>query len=168
TSTPTATRTSTSTGTSTGTSTAVRPTFTGTAGPTLTGTPGPATNTATPCTISFSDVHPSDYFYTSVLYLACHGAISGYSDGTFRPYNNTTRGQVTKIVVLGFGIPINTAGGPHFSDVPATHPFYVYVETANKNGIVPGYGGGPFRPLKDATTRQLTKKGEGEAVVVNA
>ena len=29
----------------------------------------------------------------------CHGVISGYSDGTFRPNNEVTRGQLAKIIV---------------------------------------------------------------------
>src|SRR5207245_85458 len=81
------------------------------------------------CSTSYSDVHPADYFYTPVIYLSCHGAISGYADGTFRPYNNTTRGQLAKIVVLAEGWPINTSGGPHFSDVLTSNPFYMFIET---------------------------------------
>src|SRR5579859_7930308 len=89
-------------------------------GPTATPVPPTATvrptNTvgpsATPCTLSFTDVHPTDYFYTPVLYLACHGVISGYANGdgtfSFRPYNNTTRSQMVKIVILGFQRPIVT------------------------------------------------------------
>ena len=53
--------------------------------------------------MSFSDVQPADYFYEPVRYLYCHGVISGYDDHTFRPYNLTTRGQLTKIVVLAEG-----------------------------------------------------------------
>src|SRR5205823_1498576 len=55
---------------------------------TRTSTPVPITGTPTQCSISFSDVHPGDYFYEAVQYLACHGIVSGYADGTFRPYNN--------------------------------------------------------------------------------
>ena len=55
-----------------------------------------------------------------IAYLVAHGVISGYGDCTFRPYNNTTRGQMVKIVVLGFGLPITTPtpGGYTFTDVP--------------------------------------------------
>ena len=67
-------------------------------------------------------------------YLTCRGAISGYSDNTFRPYNDTTRGQLTKIVVIAEGFPIDTTGGPHFTDVPTTNPFYVFIETAYNRG----------------------------------
>src|SRR5205823_113928 len=50
--------------------------------------------------ITFSDVYPNDYFHDAVNFLYCRGAISGYADNTFRPSNNTTRGQLCKIVVL--------------------------------------------------------------------
>jgi len=102
-------------------------------------------------------VHPTDYFYEPVRYLYCHGVISGYADNTFRPYNNTTRGQMVKIVVLGFGIAIQTPATPTFSDVPTSHPFYQFVETAAANNIVSGYADGTFRPQNNVTRGQLSK-----------
>ena len=115
------------------------------------------TRTPTPCAINFSDVHATDYFYGPVQYLYCAGAISGYSDNTFRPYNDTTRGQLTKIVVLAKGWAINTQGGPHFTDVPTSNPFYVFVETAFSRGIISGYSDGTFRWGINVTRGQLTK-----------
>jgi len=151
---------------------------TATATPSSTVTPPPLpTNTVppsptnTPCTSSFSDVHPADYFATPVQYLACHGVISGYADGTFRPYANTTRSQMVKIVVLGFAKPITTpaGGGNTFHDVPPAFPFDPYIETAAALNIVSGYTcGGPgepcdgsnrpyFRPFANVTRGQLAK-----------
>jgi hypothetical protein len=102
-------------------------------------------------------VQPSDYFYAPVQYLACHGVISGYADGTFRPYNNTTRGQMVKIVTLAFGVPTYRPATPTFSDVPASDPFYSYVETAAHANIVSGYADGTFRPVANVTRGQLSK-----------
>src|SRR4051794_22734376 len=84
------------------------------------GPQGAASAAATAAPLSFSDVQPSDYFYAPVGDLTSQGVISGYADGTFRPYNETTRGQMVKIVVLGFNKPITTpAGGAYtFADVP--------------------------------------------------
>ncbi|HMA36041.1 MAG TPA: PQQ-binding-like beta-propeller repeat protein [Chloroflexia bacterium] len=142
-------------------------------GPTATATVPAATST--PCSLSFTDVHATDYFYTPVLYLACHGVISGYSNGdgtfSFRPYNNTTRAQMVKIVVLGFSKPIVTpAGGNNtFADVPPSQPFFSVIETAAADNIVSGYTcGGPgepcdsanrpyFRPYTNVTRGQLAK-----------
>jgi N-acetylneuraminic acid mutarotase len=126
----------------------------------ITITPGGITNTptrtSTPCSLSFSDVHPSDFFYTSVMYLACHGVISGYADGTFRPFNDITRGQLTKIVVLAEGWTLSCPT-QHFNDVPPTDTFFCYVETAYGHGVISGYSDGTFRPYNNVTRGQICK-----------
>jgi hypothetical protein len=122
-----------------------------------TATPTPPTPTPTICPISYHDVSPSDYFYQAVRYLTCHGVISGYSDGTFRPYNNTTRGQLTKIVVLAQGWLLQCPAPGHFSDVPVGSPFFCYVETAAAHNIVTGYSDSTFRPGNGVTRGQLSK-----------
>ena len=52
---------------------------------------------------------------------------------------------MVKIVVLGFGIAIQTPGGGAytFDDVPPDHPFFAFIETAAAHNIVSGYGCGP-------------------------
>jgi hypothetical protein len=117
----------------------------------------PIMPTGTPCPMNFSDVNPTDYFYMSVRYLYCAGVISGYADGTFRPYNTTTRGQMTKIVVLAFSYPIVIPPIPTFNDVPTSDPFYQYIETAAYYQIVSGYSDGTFRPYNNVTRGQLSK-----------
>ncbi|MGI8586143.1 MAG: S-layer homology domain-containing protein [Chloroflexia bacterium] len=109
------------------------------------------------CTLTFSDVHPSDYFYTPVQYLVCRGVVAGYADATFRPYANTTRGQLSKIIVLGEGWAIDTSGGPHFRDVPPSNPFYGVIETAYHHGVISGYSDGTFRWGNNVTRAQLCK-----------
>ncbi|MDQ6747960.1 MAG: S-layer homology domain-containing protein [Candidatus Dormibacteraeota bacterium] len=158
-----------------GSPTPLRPTTTHTPDPpTVTVSAGStATATPTPCARGFSDVHPSDYFYPPVLYLACRGVLSGYADGTFRPYASTTSSQMVKIVVLGFAIPLSTpvGGASTFQDVPPSHPFFAAVETAALHSIVSGYTcgqapAGPcvppqnrpyFLPFAPVTRGQLAK-----------
>jgi hypothetical protein len=130
---------------------------TATSTPTITVTPGGPTETPVPCTITFSDVNPPDYFYVGVMYLACHGVVSGYADGTFRPYNNTTRGQMSKIIVGAVGLTLDCPGTGHFSDVPPTNPFFCYIETGYNHNILSGYADGTFRPFNDVTRGQLSK-----------
>jgi fibronectin-binding autotransporter adhesin len=136
--------------------------------PTPTFTPASGTPTPTPiggCG-SFSDVHVEDFFYEPVRYLNCHGVISGYADGTFRPFNLTTRGQLSKIVVLAVGWSLYVPTTPTFRDVPLTHTFFQYVETAYSHNIISGYSCGTgcleFRPENNVTRAQLCK------IVVNA
>ena len=114
----------------------------------------------------FTDVQPGDYFYEPVRYLWCHGVVSGYGDGTFKPYNRTTRGQLTKILVLAFGMTIYTPPTPTFRDVPTNDVFYQYLETVYHANLVSGYTcGSPvepcpglyFRPGNNVTRGQLCK-----------
>ena len=119
-----------------------------------------AAATATPTMVSgqvFSDVFPTDYFYTPVNWLVSQGIVGGYQDGTFRPYNNATRGQVTKMVVLGEGWPLVNPAQGTFSDVAPGSTFYRYIETAVQHGVITGYQDGTFRPNADVTRGQLTK-----------
>ena len=96
-------------------------------------------------------------FYSYIETAYNRGIISGYSDGTFRPGSNITRGQLAKIVVSAERWVIETAGGPHFTDVPASHAFYGYVETAWRHGAISGYSDGTFRPGSDANRGQISK-----------
>jgi len=125
--------------------------------PSSTTTPLPPTATATPCEITFTDVQASDYFYQAVQYLYCHGVVSGYADNTFRPYNLTTRGQLTKIVVLAEGWSLQCPQTGHFSDVPPNNPFYCFVETAYSHSVISGYSDNTFRPGNNMTRGQLCK-----------
>jgi hypothetical protein len=136
--------------------------------PAATVTPGNATPTA--CTVTFTDVQPTDTFYPFIRCLACRGIISGYADGTFRPNNNITRGQIAKMVAnsAGFQEPIS---GQTFEDVPPASPFYVFIERLFRRGHMGGYPCGQrttetcippenrpyFRPNEDATRGQLSK-----------
>ena len=164
---PTLTPTNTPTTPPTATDTATSVPVTGTATETETAVPGTPTVTPTECVMNFSDVHTTDYFYNDVHCVYCLGAVSGYADGTFRPYNNTTRGQMTKIIVIALQIPIVTpTGTPTFNDVPANSPFYPWIETSVANQIVSGYNCGDpgepcpglyFRPNNNVTRGQLSK-----------
>ena len=92
------------------------PTSTSTPTVAATFTPTP-TATSTACPIQFSDVPNPSTFYAFIRCLACRNIVNGYSDGTFRPNNNVTRGQLSKIVSnsAGFSDPQPTQ---MFEDVP--------------------------------------------------
>jgi hypothetical protein len=105
----------------------------------------------------FADV-PADYWaYTFIEYLANAGVISGYSDNSFRPGNNATRGQFSKMIVIGEGWPIDLTGAPHFTDVPPSDAFYQYIETAVNRGVISGYADRTFRPGNSITRGQIAK-----------
>jgi hypothetical protein len=115
-------------------------------------------------------VPASQPFHDFVRVLACRGIIGGYADSTFRPYNNVTRGQVTKFVVNAAALndPI-PATQQTFADVPVSYPFWLYIERLAGRGYISGYTcGGPgepcdsqarpyFRPGANLTRGQLSK-----------
>lgn len=110
-----------------------------------------------PITPTFIDVGPDDWFYEYVETAFYHGIIGGYTDGTFRPNNNVTRGQLSKIIVSARAWPLLDPPDPYFTDVPRDNTFYTYIETALAHGVVSGYGDNTFRPNNDATRGQLSK-----------
>ncbi|HYO50073.1 MAG TPA: S-layer homology domain-containing protein [Chloroflexia bacterium] len=139
--------------------------------PTSTSIPPTSTSvpaTPTVCSISFSDVPSGSTFYAFVQCLACRNILGGYSDGTFRPGNNITRGQLSKIVSNAAGIN-DPAGAQMFEDVPASNSFYLWVNRLAGQGHIGGYPCGGegepcgtanlpyFRPNSNATRGQISK-----------
>ncbi|WP_406242013.1 S-layer homology domain-containing protein [Tissierella carlieri] len=51
----------------------------------------------------FSDVKGTEWFYKDVNLLIELGAISGYTDGTFRPSNKVSRAEFIKILITAIG-----------------------------------------------------------------
>jgi hypothetical protein len=132
-----------------------------------TATPVPATPTA--CAITFSDVPVGSAFYPYIHCLACLGIVSGYPDGTFKPNNTVTRGQLSKIVSNAAGFSDNQTT-QRFEDVPVGSTFFQYIGRLASRGYMSGYAcGGPgepcvppgnlpyFRPDSDATRGQVAK-----------
>ncbi len=115
---------------------------------------------ASPSTI-FTDVPTNYWAVTYVNNMATRSIVSGYGQTDtsvmFRPGSSTTAGQLSKMITNSFGFAIDTSGGPHFSDVPTTQPFYPYIETLYNRGIVSGYADGTFRPGRGATRGQIAK-----------
>ncbi len=112
----------------------------------------------TTSTRSFSDVAASNSFYGPIMTLAARGTVNGYSDGTFRPNANVTRGEFSKMVVGSFGFQTNTQGGPHFSmDVPTSNTFYSFVETLYALNVINGYSASTFGVNDSVTREQMAK-----------
>lgn len=109
----------------------------------------------------FADVPPTDPLYPYVETAFNHGVLSGYADGTFHPYADVTRGQMSKMIVNAMGWTTRTTGGPHFRDVSTTNAFYSQIETIYNRGLVSGYACGTgcleFRWGNSLTRGQLSK-----------
>ena len=93
---------------------------------------------------------------SQVAMLVDLNLISGYSDGSFRPYNCMTRAETAKIVsgLLTEQVPQTTES--RFADVAGTWSA-PYVQFCVDKGILSGYEDGFFRPNDYLTIRQLAK-----------
>ena len=141
---------------------------------------------------TFADVPPYHTFWVYVERLASRDVMQGYECGSagepcddqnrpyFRPYDNTNRGQLMKIVNMagGSGEFVGEAAGhrPTFTDVPATHHFYTYIEglLAQRPGLVRGYAcgghGEPCNSSEDPYFRPegLVTRAQTSKIVSNA
>ncbi|HST03356.1 MAG TPA: zinc-dependent metalloprotease family protein [Chloroflexia bacterium] len=137
--------------------------------------------TATPitCTIEFTDVPVGSTFHDNILCLACQGLINGYPCGGpgepcdpnnnpyFRPGNDVTRGQLSKIVSNAAGFDDDQTV-QMFEDVPVGATFFDFIGRLASRGLINGYPcGNPepcgptnlpyFRPANTATRGQIAK-----------
>jgi hypothetical protein len=156
-----------STSTPTSTPATGSPTTGATATANVTGTA--VTGTPTACAVTFSDVPADNPFHSFVQCLACRGVLSGYEDGTFRPGNEITRGQIAKVVSNAAGFD-DDPGTQVYEDVDPDNTFYAWISRLSHRGYMGGYpcnqdpnepcGGNNlpyFRPFANATRGQLAK-----------
>jgi hypothetical protein len=105
----------------------------------------------------FADVDRDNPFFAYIETAYAGGVVTGYVDGSFRPYANVTRAQVAKVVVLAAQLKLQNPAQPTFSDVAVGSTFYTYIETAYSQGLLSGYSDGSFRPSAPATRGQVAR-----------
>ncbi len=101
----------------------------------------------------FSDVPPSNEFFAYVNTARDMKAVSGYSDGTFRPNAPVTRAEALKIVLGIFGIIPEPAPLKVFSDV-GSEWYAPYAAWAKLAGIFDD-GNGKFAPSSPASRAEV-------------
>jgi len=100
----------------------------------------------------FWDVSDQSPHANNIYMLTESGVIGGYPDGTFRPSQPVTRGQLATMVVNGFEIDAEADVG-RFRDVAGTtHATHIGVLTSI--GAIEGYPDGTFRPGVAVTRAQ--------------
>ncbi len=97
----------------------------------------------------------------AVEYVSERGVVSGFPDGSFRPYETLTRAQAAKMLCVmleGAEKPdAFTKSDTGFSDVPAHHWAAKYVARCAEKGIVSGVGNGRFDPEGRLTSLAFSK-----------
>ena len=67
---------------------------------------------------AFTDGHALEDWSRGLIGAAvAEGMISGYDDGSFRPANNITRGELASMLVRTIGTPVSTPGNHELGDV---------------------------------------------------
>ena len=92
---------------------------------------------------------------SEVAMLTDLGLLSGYADGSFRPYNCITRAEIAKIISTLLTDRVPEAKTDRFTDT-AGNWARNYIEYCAEQGILAG-ADGTFRPSDYVTVRELAK-----------
>lgn len=113
--------------------------------------------------LNTNDIPVDDPDRAAIEFLGRHEVIVGSpEDGTFRPNDLITRGEILKIVLEAAGqghtalLSVGAIQSP-FSDVDAAHTLRVYILYAQARGYIGGYGDGTFRPDAVVTRAEAAK-----------
>ena len=95
----------------------------------------------------FRDVPATRQYSVEISLLSQIGVINGWSDGTFRPTQNVTRGQTAAFLYRLAGSPAYTPPKTsQFEDIDPRTPFPKEISWMAKNGFTTGYSDKTFRP----------------------
>jgi len=106
-----------------------------------------------PTNPAFTDISSSDWSYAYIETAKAHGAIGGYTDGSFKPEKNITRAEITKIIANALGLASSSSS---FTDV-GSHWARDSIGACAKTGIVGGYLDNTFKPDNTATRAEAAK-----------
>lgn len=101
---------------------------------------------------SFPDVDSDAWFNKYIGYLEDKDVLSGYEDGTFRPMDTITRGEISAVIARAQRYDLISYNGI-FTDVTENDWAKDYIETLADKNIVSGYEDstfGPYSPLTRA------------------
>jgi hypothetical protein len=91
----------------------------------------------------FPDVPADSVHAGGIGAIAAAGITRGFSDGTYRPLDLVTRGQMATFLATGLDLP---EGSSSFSDVPAGYVHAASIAALADSGITAGFPDGTFRP----------------------
>lgn len=93
----------------------------------------------------FIDLDKSHWAYDMICSLSGKNILNGYDDNSFRPEENITRAEFTKIITAAFKIE-TSAYKNVFDDCRASDWFSSYVSAAFENKLITGYPDNKFKP----------------------
>lgn len=106
----------------------------------------------------FVDVPKTHKYYDAVQYMVQAGlADANPYECKFRPDDNVNRAEASKLMVMGFALPLISHAAQVFPDVAPEVWFFDYVSTVYKAGIMTGYPDGTFKPANSVVRSEMFK-----------
>jgi reprolysin-like metallo-peptidase family M12B/S-layer family protein len=106
--------------------------------------------------VQFSDVAQNHLFYNEIGKLSARGITAGCGGGAYCPEALVTREQMAAFIIRAMGdFNPPQPGSQRFADVPATNPFYAFIEQMAVRQITAGCGGGNYCPSAAVTREQM-------------
>ncbi len=103
----------------------------------------------------YKDVPKGNQYYKYVAALQNAGIMSGYSNGTFMPNEVLTRGELAKMVVVGFHLEVSPTYNNIFKDVNSQTSNAIYIQTLIDLNITKGTTPVTFSPFDPVTRGQF-------------
>ncbi|MBL8228820.1 MAG: S-layer homology domain-containing protein [Bryobacterales bacterium] len=108
----------------------------------------------------FTDVPSTHPFFRFIQKMRELNITSGCGMTTYCPDASVTRGEMAVFVIRGkfralFGDAFSIPSSPYFSDVPAAHPFFRFVQKLRELGITGGCSATAYCPNSAVTREQM-------------
>lgn len=103
----------------------------------------------------YKDVPKGNQYYKYVAALQNAGIMSGYSNGMFMPNEVLTRGELAKMVVVGFHLEVSPTYNNIFKDVNSKTNNAIYIQTLIDLNITKGTTPVTFSPFDPVTRGQF-------------
>ncbi|MCC6367046.1 MAG: S8 family serine peptidase [Bryobacterales bacterium] len=104
----------------------------------------------------FQDVPLSNPFSPYIGLMKDNAVTSGCTTTTYCPDTTTTRGQMAVFIVRALmGDSFDYQPGPYFTDVPASHPFFKYIQKMRQLGVTSGCTATTYCPDAPVTRGQM-------------
>lgn len=101
----------------------------------------------------FSDVPPDHVHAHGIAAAAEWGLVHGYPDGTYRPAQSISRGQMASMLAEAYRL--ESEGTPSFDDVGPDHPHAMGIAAVAEHDVAEGYDDGSYRPEGPVTRGQM-------------
>lgn len=104
---------------------------------------------------TFSDVSEKSFAAGYIQSAVDAGIISGYKDGTFKPDDKVTRGEMAILLAKAFKLSPTTSYTSIFTDLSPSMAAYPYILPIIDAKVTVGYGDNTFKPYNKITRSEF-------------